>query len=61
MFKKWYKVEIIVTPKNGVRYSIFKKDKMSRKEATKLVNTRKCGLGDSTKAYKWIAYAVTKI
>lgn len=61
MFKKWYKVEIIVTPKNGPRYSIFKKDKMSNKEVTKLVNTRKCGIGDYTKDYKWIGYAVTKL
>ena len=61
MFRKWYKVEIIVTPKNGPRYSIFRKQKMNKKEMIKLVNTRKCGLADYTKPYAWIAYNATKI
>lgn len=58
MFKKLYNVETIITPKNGGRYSVTKREKLTRKQAAKLVNMRKCGIGDSTKGYKWIAYAV---
>ena len=61
MFKRWYKVQIIVTPKNGARYSIFKKQKLTKKEAIKLANTKHCGLYDYAKAYKQIEYVVTSL
>lgn len=61
MFRKWYKIEIIVTPKNGLKYSIFRRQKLNKKEVIKLVNTTKCGIGDYTKPYKYIVYTVTKL
>lgn len=61
MFKKWYKVQIIVMPKEGAKYSIFKKQKLTKKEAVKLSNTKHCGLYDHTKAYKKIEYVVTSL
>lgn len=61
MFKKLYKVETIVTPKYGPMYSIFTVKKMTKKEAEKLVNTRKIGLLDGHKDYKWIGYNVEEM
>lgn len=61
MFKRWYKVQVIVTPKNGTKYSIFKKQKLTKREAVKLASTCHCGLYDYTKAYKKIEYMVTSL
>lgn len=61
MFKKWYKVQVIVTPKNSPKYSIFRKQKLTKKEAVKLSNTKHCGLYDYTKEYKYIEYIVTSL
>lgn len=60
-FRKWYKIEIIVTPKSGSKYSIFRKQKLTKKEVNQLINTTKCGIGDYTKPYKFIKYSVTKL
>lgn len=61
MFKKNYKVETIVTPKNAPRYSVIHTKKMTKKEAVKLANTKKFGVRDYTKDYKWIVYKVTEM
>lgn len=61
MFKRKYKVDTIVTQKNGLKYVTTHTCKMSKKEAVKLVNSRKVGLLDTTKGYKWIVYNVTEI
>lgn len=61
MFKKWYKVQIIVTPKKSPKYSIFRKQKLTKREAMKLASTCHCGLYDHTKAYKKIEYVVTSL
>lgn len=61
MFRKWYKVQIIVTPKDGAKYSIFKKQKLTKKEAMKLARTKHCGLYDYAKAYSYIEYIVTSL
>ena len=58
MFKRKYKVETIVTQKNGLVYKTSHIAKMSRKEAEKLANTKKIGVLDTTKGYKWIVYNV---
>ena len=58
MFKKMYKVETIVTQKNGLRYTTVHTCKMTKKEASKLANTKKIGVLDTTKGYKWIVYNV---
>ena len=49
-----YKVETIVTQKNGLRYTTVHTCKMTKKEAIKLANTKKIGVLDTTKGYKWI-------
>ena len=61
MFRKWYKVQVIVTPKEGTKYSIFKKQKLTKKEAMKLSRTKQCGLYDHAKAYSYIEYVVTRL
>ena len=61
MFKRWYKVTIYVTPKVGARYTITKRDRMTKKQMVKLVNTRQCGIGDVSKGYKWIGYGAELI
>ena len=58
MFKRKYRVETIVTQKNGLVYKTSHITKMSRKEAEKLANTKKFGVLDTTKGYKWIVYNV---
>lgn len=58
MFKRKYRVETIVTQKNGLVYKTSHIAKMSRKEAEKLANTKKIGVLDTTKGYKWIVYNV---
>lgn len=58
MFKKTYKVETIITMKNGTKYTTTKTCKMTKKEAIKLANTTKIGVNDITKDYKWIVYNV---
>lgn len=58
MFKKNYKVETIVTLKNGTKYTTTKIRKMTKKEAIKLANMTKIGVNDITKDYKWIVYNV---
>ena len=58
MFKKMYKVETIVTQKNGLKYTTVHTCKMTKKEAIKLANTKKIGVLDTTKGYKWIVYNV---
>lgn len=61
MFKKNYKIETIVTLKNGTKYTTTKTKKMSKKEAIKLDNTKKIGIDDNTKDYKWIVYNVKAV
>lgn len=61
MFKKMYKVETIITPKNAPQYTVVSRKKMSKKEAVKLANTKKFGVRDYNKDYKWIVYKVTEI
>lgn len=62
MFKKNYKVETIVTPKgNRPMYKVTSTKRMTKKEATKLQNTRKIGLLNEHADYKWITYNVIDI
>ena len=58
MFKRKYRVETIVTQKNGLVYKTSHIAKMSRKEAEKLANTKKIALSDTTKGDKCIVYNV---
>lgn len=58
MFKRKYKVETIVTQKNGTRYTTTDIRRMTKKEANKLANTKKFGVLDPMKGYKWIIYNV---
>lgn len=61
MFRKNYKVETIITLKNGTKYTTTKIQKMTKKEAIKLNNTTKVGVNDITKDYKWIVYNVKSV
>ena len=61
MFRKNYKVETIITLKNGTKDTTTKIQKMTKKEAIKLNNTTKVGVNDITKDYKWIVYNVKSV
>ena len=61
MFKRKYRIETIVTQKNGLVYRTTHFERMTRKQAEKLANTKKFGVLDATKGYKWIVYDVKEV